>query len=79
MTHHILTYSEAAHHLRVSVRTLRRRVREHRIPTIRLGGVRFLRSDLDHYLNQLRVGLPDRSLSARDRGLVEKHLGVDLL
>ena len=48
-----LTRKEVAEHLRVSVRTVDRMIASGQLPVRRvLGGVRFLRSDLEDYLKR---------------------------
>ena len=50
-----LTRKEVAEHLRVSVRTVDRMIASGQLPVRRvLGGVRFLRSDIEDYLSGVR-------------------------
>lgn len=51
----VMTEPEAAKYLRLSVKTLQRRRRDKQISFIRDGGIRYLRSDLDAYLEARRT------------------------
>ena len=53
----LLEMKDAADHLACSERFLRRLVQERRIPFVRLAGtrIRFIRSDLDHWIELQRI------------------------
>ena len=51
----VMTESEAAKYLRLSTKTLQRRRRSCQIAFIRDGGIRYLHSDLDAYLEARRT------------------------
>ncbi|WP_299657264.1 helix-turn-helix domain-containing protein [uncultured Jannaschia sp.] len=51
----VMTEPEAARYLRRSVKTLQRRRRDKQISFVRDGGIRYLRSDLDAYLEARRI------------------------
>lgn len=50
----VMTEPEAAKYLRHSVKTMQRRRRDGQISFVRDGGIRYLRSDLDAYLEVRR-------------------------
>lgn len=51
----VMTEPEAANYLRSSTKTLQRRRRDGQISFVRDGGIRYLRSDLDAYLEARRT------------------------
>ena len=56
----LLTISEVAELLKLSVSTVRRLQRQRKIPFVRVGrSIRFARSDLAAYLEKRRVGAID--------------------
>jgi excisionase family DNA binding protein len=57
IVHHLLDIRAAADRMGCSERFVRRLVQERRIPFIKLAGtkVRFMNSDLDHWINAQRV------------------------
>lgn len=64
----LLNYNQAARHLGLSPRTLRRWVKEQRVPHRRMGKyVRFTRSDCDEILARWAVAVPPRRTRSRSR------------
>jgi excisionase family DNA binding protein len=52
----LLTITEVAEFLRISIPTVRRLIEQRQIPFLKVGGsIRFTRSDIDAYLQKRRV------------------------
>jgi excisionase family DNA binding protein len=52
----LLTITEVAEFLRISIPTVRRLIEQREIPFLKVGGsIRFTRSDIDTYLEKRRV------------------------